>query len=339
MSVRKMMISKVRAINYKKLNYIAKLIAKNNNKSSCYVKRDMIVNFLKYGIGYTDYLKGDYINLTKEEKDTFITTKSYYKLIEYLNPRSYRCIFSNKIIFNKVFKEYIKRDFIDIRNITEEEFSLFLKGKKYVFAKPLIDFGGHGIEKIDVKSVQSPSILLKSLLNKKLYLVEEEIIQHSEMNKLNPFAVNVLRVVTLVKDGKSYIMGTAVRINLSDGILVGSDDAYGVFNEKGKLITPIVDDLANEYEEHPIAKTPFKSVKLPYIKEGIELAKKCSLVVPEIRYVGWDIAITEEGPIIIEGNEYPSYGLLQYYKLNNSKVGHLKQIKDVLGEELKNIKL
>ena len=31
----------------------------------------MIKNFIKYGIGYTDYLKGDYINLTEEQKKQY----------------------------------------------------------------------------------------------------------------------------------------------------------------------------------------------------------------------------------------------------------------------------
>ena len=58
-----------------------------------------------------------------------------------------------------------------------------------------------------------------------------------------------------------------------------------------------------------------------------------------MRYIGWDVAFSEKGPVIVEGNEYPGYGLIQHYKLKNSKTGHLKEIEDVLGEELKKIKL
>ena len=78
-----MMISKVKAIDYEKLNRLASDIAKRNNKTKSYVKRDMIKNFIQYGIGYTDYLKSDFVNLTKEEKKTHVTTKSYYKLLKY----------------------------------------------------------------------------------------------------------------------------------------------------------------------------------------------------------------------------------------------------------------
>ena len=80
MSLSNMMYRKVKEINFEKLNKLAADIAKRNNKSVFYVKMDMIKNFLQYGIGYTDYLKSDYINLSKEQKKTYVTTKSYYKI-------------------------------------------------------------------------------------------------------------------------------------------------------------------------------------------------------------------------------------------------------------------
>ena len=111
MSLKGMMIRKIRAIDYDKLNKLASDIGKRNNKSASYVKKDMILNFIKYGIGYTDYLKGDYINLTKEQKKTFLTTKSYYKMLKYLNSETYIATMSDKLVFNKIFKDYLGREF------------------------------------------------------------------------------------------------------------------------------------------------------------------------------------------------------------------------------------
>ena len=56
---------------------------------------------------------------------------------------------------------------------------------------------------------------------------------------------------------------------------------------------------------------------------------------PQVRYIGWDIAFTDNGPVMVEGNEYPGYGILQFYKLKNSKEGYLKVLSDILGDELK----
>lgn len=135
-----LLLRKIKAINFNKLNTIAKKIAKDNSKSSIYVKFDMLINFITQGIGYTDYLKGNYINLNSKQKKTFVTTKNFFNLIAYLNDKKYRVIFTDKVIFNKMFKEYIKRDFIDIRIVGQKGLSEFLKGKETVFAKSIDEF-------------------------------------------------------------------------------------------------------------------------------------------------------------------------------------------------------
>ena len=109
--------------------------------------------------------------------------------------------------------------------------------------------------------------------------------------------------------------------------------------QDGKITSRVVDDIANVYEEHPIAKIKFDTVQVPFVKEAYEIALEAALVVPEVRYVGWDIAITDNGPVIMEGNEYPSYGLVQYYLFNDEHEGHLAAIAKILGDEMKNIKL
>ncbi len=339
MSVKNLMVRKIKAIDKEKLNKLSHDIAARNNKSVFYVKCDMIKNFLRYGIGYTDYLKGDYINLTKEQKKTFVTTKSFYKLLHYLNNPKYDACMSDKLVFNKIFNKYLGREWIDIRTTSLDEFKLFLKGKKTIFAKPPTEFGGHGIEKIVVKEIENVSELYEKLKKKKLNLIEDGLVQHKELDKLNPYAVNSFRIVTLVKDGKSYILANALRINVDDNPAIGCSDAYMRLNEQGIICSRVVDDVANVYEEHPLAKIKFNTVKVPFVKEAFKMALEAALVVPEVRYVGWDFAITENGPVIMEGNEYPSYGLVQYYLFNDEHEGHLAQISKILGKEMDNIDL
>lgn len=339
MSVSSMMLKKIKAINYEKLNKLSHEIGKRNGKSSDYVKRDMLKNFLLYGIGYTDYLKSDYINLTKQQKKTFVTTKSFYKLLSYLNNKDYIVTMHDKIVFNKIFNKYLKRDWIDLRTTSIEDFETFLNKKETVFAKPPTDFGGHGIERVIVKDEKSIKALYKRLMNKKLYLIEDAIYQHEVLNKLNPYAVNSFRIVTLYKDNEVYILANALRINLDKACAISCNDAYMKLDEEGNIISPVVDDVANIYEEHPLTKVKFKGIVIPYVKEAFEMCKKAAKEVPEIRYVGWDVAITKNGPVIIEGNEYPSYGVVQYYLLTGSKTGHLAQIKEILKDEFDKIKL
>ena len=60
-----------------------------------------------------------------------------------------------------------------------------------------------------------------------------------------------------------------------------------------------------------MAKIKFDTVKVPYVKEAFDMALEAALVVPELRYVGWDIAITEDGPVFIEGNDNWELSLVQ----------------------------
>ena len=52
-------------------------------------------------------------------------------------------------------------------------------------------------------------------------------------------------------------------------------------------------------------------------EQVIEMLRKAAVRVPEIGYVGWDIAITETGPILIEGNNDGGYIAYQLFELSN----------------------
>lgn len=334
----KRMFRKIQDLNFKKMNTIVDIISKENNKSKLYIKFDMFRNFLKRGIGYTDYYRGNYINLTKKEKDTFVTAKSFYKVIHYFNNDEYICIFHNKLIFNKFFREYIKRDYLDLRKCTKEEFFNFLNKYDAVFAKDPLGECGHGIEKIITNDIKDKNKFYDKLIANKQFLLEEEIIQCDELNEINPKAVNSFRIVTLLKDGKAYIVGNALRVNQFDSEIIGcTNDIYFSLNEEGRIDSKVIDDYGNIYKVHPLTHKEFSKVKIPGVKEAFEMCKKAALEVPEVRYVGWDIAFSNKGPLLVEGNEYPGYGIIQYFKLKDKRTGHLKDIENVVGDEIKNI--
>lgn len=229
----KRMLKKIKSINYKKMDKIVDIISKNNNnKSKLYIKFDIFRNFLKRGIGYTDYFRGDYINLTNEEKNTYVTAKSFYRIMHYLNNYDYIYIFHDKLIFNKFFKEYIKRDYINLKKCNVDQFKEFLDKHDVVFAKDPIGECGHGIKRIEVNKVEDKDKLYEELINNKQFLVEEEIIQSDELNEINPNVVNSFRVVTLVKDGQAYILNNALRVNQDKDNVIGcTNDLYFSFAE------------------------------------------------------------------------------------------------------------
>lgn len=162
-SVHKWLLNKFRDINHSRMDKHIDIIAKNSGKSKAYIKFDIIRNFLIRGTGYTDYFRCDFINLSAKEKKTFVTAKTFYKILEYLNDEEYIVLLRDKLVFDELFKKYLKRDFINLRTGSKEDFRKFLDGRETVFAKDPTGEGGHGISKITVADVKDSNKLYDEL--------------------------------------------------------------------------------------------------------------------------------------------------------------------------------
>ena len=55
------------------------------------------------------------------------------KLIMYCNDQNYSHIFNNKNEFNKIFKKYLNREYLDLENVTYKDFSNFTRKKGFIY--------------------------------------------------------------------------------------------------------------------------------------------------------------------------------------------------------------
>ena len=86
------------------------------------------------------------------------------------------------------------------------------------------------------------------------------------------------------------------------GIFVHVDPANSITDSHG------IDERGFTYESHPDHAYRFCGIQLPIWDEALETAKKAALAIPGARYVGWDLACTEENRwIIVEGNAMTMY--------------------------------
>lgn len=325
---------KLKNINYKRMDDLITYIAEENKVKKVKVYFDFFLNAATRGIGYVDYLKGNYINLSNEEKKDFLTKRNYVRLVKYLNKRGYQMIFHDKVVFNRIFKDYIGRDFIDIREVGYKGFKKFVSGKENVFAKKHNSFGGDGVKKVNLAG-EDLKVLFNQLYNNKQYLIEDTLIQNEYLDWINPKAVNNVRLVTLLKDGEAYVVFKTLRINAGGEEVISCHDIYMTLDDEGNILGNVVDDECNIYKKHPVTGFKFKGAKIPHMDKALELVKSAAKLVPEMRWIGWDVAITEDGAAIIEGNNYPSFGLHQFYLLNDGEeVGKYKRIKEILKDEI-----
>lgn len=326
----KFMLKRIFGLDYKKMWKTAKKISEETNKKTLSIFLNMLGVGIKYQAGYIDYYSMGFYDLTKEQRKTYLTRGSNNNMVAHYNPKEYRFIFDDKRIFNELFEKYLKRDWLYLNN-NFDEFETFIKNKKEIIAKLIDESGGKGVEKINVKDYKTTKDLYKYLINSKHLLVEEVVLQHEKLDKLHPMSVNTVRIITVFSKGKVNIITAFLRIgngnivdnSSSGGMLAPIDIKTGIIN------FPAADGNLNVYEKHPITDVKIKGFKVPYWDETLKLVEELAKVEKRIRYVGWDIAITKDGPLVIEGNPYPSYTFYQLLIHTPEKEGLLVKFKDL----------
>ena len=76
-------------------------------------------------------------------------------------------------------------------------------------------------------------------------------------------------------------------------------------NKLGEIAIRYVNLLETRYYSHPNTNFVFKDQPLPYPHKVIALVTKAAKLFPDRFVIGWDVAYTPEGPVIIEGNTNP----------------------------------
>lgn len=306
-------IKRLFSMNYKQMLTTIDKVHKRSGKSKIFIFFDMILCSIFYQAGYMDYYVFCFEDLKPKIRKTFITRGVNNQYIRTMNNREYYHLFDNKIEFNHLFQKFLHRDYLDLNTSSLEEFQIFTKKHPIFMAKPVDLQCGKGIEKIKVKENTNLKNLYQKLIENKQVLVEEYVLQHSKMNELFPYSVNTLRIVSAYKNGKTAILFRAIRIGNGKNVVDNFNHGgmYSVVNEKGIIEKPAIDKNGVIYTEHPVTKTEIVGFQIPYFKEAIAMVKEAAKVVPEVGLVGFDIAITEKGPVMIEGNQLPGYDIYQ----------------------------
>lgn len=150
---------------------------------------------------------------------------------------------------------------------------------------------------------------VKTRIGKSKFIFQNVIQQHEALNKLNDSTVNSIRVITVRGvSGKidvltSYLRLGAVKDSVVDnngagGLGVSVDD-NGILGKYGFYIL----SFGTKVEKHPISNEVFEGYQLPYWNEVKDLVEKAHKQFYHMQSIGWDVAITPDGPILIEGND------------------------------------
>lgn len=206
-----------------------------------------------------------------------------------------------------------------------------------LFIKPVNWRQGKGVEKLVHRTIDGESVwtrtggeqisagALEDYLKarsreiERPLLVQRCLVNHPVIRALGNGSLCTFRVTT-VRDypAPAELLSIILRIGLKNaqadnfdlgGIATMIDPRTG---RCGKAITKRGEYPVDRLAANPDTGAPIEGVELPYWREAIELAVRAhSLLQYATPAVGWDVAVLEDGPVLVEGNLLPCHNIVQ----------------------------
>ncbi len=299
----KYFLSRLARLNLRNMVRIAGKISAEYHVPRIFILADMVLCSVLYYAGYYDYHEWDFNLMNLRQRRTFLTRPQANQLTIRLNNREFSHIFTDKSEFNRRFSTYIGRDWLDVRETTNDQLRSFVTKYGTVMLKDPNNLGGYGLEKLEAVDIDDYETLRQRLLNNKQYLVEEFITQHPEVNRLSPKSVNTLRIITYFDGATVHVLAHAFKMgNGADLDNFGQGGIQTTVYENGLLRYGAFNKEGDKWTVHPLTGVSIVGFVVPLYAEAIAMAEEMARIIPEVPYVGWDIAITPDRPIVIEGN-------------------------------------
>jgi hypothetical protein len=147
----------------------------------------------------------------------------------------------------------------------------------------------------------------RQLANKHQLIVQPRLRNHPSIEPFSNGALCTLRVVSYhLPNTKPVLFQSCFRMPVGMGE-ADNFNAGGIaagVSERGKLGVAVGKDVrAGLFTHHPDTRARIEGVDLPYWEQMVDLALLAHERLGAPCFVGWDIALTINGPIVLEGND------------------------------------
>lgn len=299
---------------YKDFNFVRQ----KKNMSSWALYTDILSSSIKYNMSPLEYFKLRFYDQSPAERSEYISARVLRKFQLKMNPVGDRDLVWDKRKFLAHFEGLTGRSWATYESLKSDKdlADKFLKAENgKLVVKDSMGEAGQQVRVIETKDFDANS-LLKYMESNKFNMVEECVIQHDSLNKIAPNAVNTIRVITqLQNNGEVIIIDAFLKLSVhshvdnlsSGGAAMPLDLQTGIVTNTGTYF-----DLSKEdMKVHPISGINVIGYQVPLWEEVVALVKKAARLTPKTRSIGWDIAVTNNGPVLIEGNHSWSHEVLQ----------------------------
>lgn len=319
----KFYIRRILAMDLGQLGRNIRVIHKKTGRSRLWLLQDMIRCSMKHGSGHVDYEQFEMYNMTEAQRRTYLTCGRNNAIVKQYNDPAYNHLVHNKDEFNEKFNSYLDRDWALLRQ--KEQAIAFLQKHDIFMIKPLDGSCGTGVRKLQTADFGTPAQAYDALwASDGDALLEEVIAQHPAISAIYPNSVNTVRAVTLYKDGKARVITTCFRMGQGDnhvdnlnagGLVVPVEETTGIVHQRA------MDKEKNVHTHHPSTGNAITGFQFPDWEAAMAMVCRAAEEIPQLGYLGWDIAFSVNGPVLVECNEYPGNGLLQLPEHTPDKIG------------------
>lgn len=190
-----------------------------------------------------------------------------------------------------------------------------------LFAKPSNQYGGHGalcLRRVPagwsaggevVLDAEGVLGLLRERSHSRPYVLQRRLRPHADLHPFTTEAVPTVRAVTGIESGgRIRLLRASVRLpvagsvvdNVTAGGMVAAVNLSTGRLEDGVIWRP--DRLVQYTSIHPSSGAVVTGFQLPAWSAVTQLAEQAHRAAPTLPLVGWDIALTADGPLLLEAN-------------------------------------
>ena len=211
---------------------------------------------------------------------------------------------------------------------------LLTPGKRFYLKSPVLEFG-KGVFKIEkdasccaeevkVNGVVTTLAALREMTSSAFWLIQEEIQPHHKLRLLNHNSLSTVRIVTLKTQGGIIHLGGFISLadkplmdeRWGDGaVYIGYDLEDGCLHEFGYKNPSL--ESSQLVSKLSTGDLLFKNFEVPFLHDAVDLCLAAHKMFPYLFLIGWDVAITDSGPLILETNERP--GMMAMQLINGGK--------------------
>ena len=279
-----------------------------------YHRTHMLFNGMAYGFAPKEYYAYQLDSKTPEEKRTYIADLDRLRLTFLVSDfKELQCTFDKYATYQK-FKPFFKRDVICVAS--EKDFAAFqdfAARHSEMVIKAVSASGGDSIFLRDIRK-DALKEQFHEILGHGRCCIEEKIRQSPVLGAFHPSSVNTVRVTTFrTKQGIQLVFcmlrtgrdGSSVDNAGTGGIFAHVNEATGVVDTDG------ADIYNRKFPVHPDTGIPFLDFALPEWQTCLDTALRMHDLAKGLGIVGWDLAYSTDGWVLVEANGSCSFNFCQ----------------------------